>query len=110
MTTSARGIQRFQLGARVPIRDQEVIHLSAPALGWLRLRPLTGGEQDSQTICLSLEDVSSATFQAPDSNSKATQDGARLLSEALRLSLRRGAGPFRSAAHIAIEPRASQLV
>jgi hypothetical protein len=44
------------------------------------------------------------------SKSKATQDGARLLSEALRLSLRRGAGPFRSAAHIAIEPRAYQLV
>ena len=40
----------------------------------------------------------------------ATQDGARLLSEALRLSLRRGAGPFRSAARVAFEPRAYQLV
>ena len=40
----------------------------------------------------------------------ATQDGARLLSEALRLSLRRGAGPFRSAARVGFEPRAYQLV
>ncbi len=40
----------------------------------------------------------------------ATQDGARLLSEALRLSLRRGAGPFRSAARLGFEPRAYQLV
>ena len=35
---------------------------------------------------------------------------ARLLSEALRLSLRRGAGPFRSAARVGFEPRAYQLV
>ena len=110
MTTSATADPRFQPGSLVRTRDREWITLSAPTQGWLRLRPLTGGEQDSQTICLSLEEVSSATFQAPDSNSKATQDGARLLSEALRLSLRRGAGPFRSAAHIAIEPRAYQLV
>ena len=40
----------------------------------------------------------------------ATQEGARLLSDALRLSLRRGAGPFRSAARLGFEPRAYQLV
>lgn len=45
---------------------------------------------------------------APDQIS--TQDGARLLSEALRISLRRGAGPFRSAARLGFEPRAYQLV
>ena len=33
-----------------------------------------------------------------------------MLSDALRLSLRRGAGPFRSAARVAFEPRAYQLV
>jgi superfamily II DNA or RNA helicase len=46
----------------------------------------------------------------PTAGETATQDGARLLSEALRLSLRRGAGPFRSAARLAFEPRAYQLV
>jgi superfamily II DNA or RNA helicase len=40
----------------------------------------------------------------------ATQDGAQILSDALRLSLRRGAGPFRSAARLGFEPRAYQLV
>src|SRR6202020_474321 len=40
----------------------------------------------------------------------ATQNAALLLSEALRLSLRRGAGPFRSAARLGFEPRAYQLV
>ncbi|MGO9062087.1 MAG: helicase-related protein [Candidatus Binataceae bacterium] len=46
----------------------------------------------------------------PDIAQSATQDGARLLSESLRLSLRRGAGPFRSAARLGFEPRAYQLV
>lgn len=41
---------------------------------------------------------------------RATQDAALLLGEALRLSLRRGAGPFRSAARVAFDPRAYQLV
>ncbi len=40
----------------------------------------------------------------------ATQDGARLLSDALHLSMRRGAGPFRSAGRLSFEPRAYQLV
>ena len=75
MTTSATADPRFQPGSLVRTRDREWITLSAPALGWLRLRPLTGGEQDSQTICLSLEEVSSATFQAPDSNSKSDATG-----------------------------------
>ena len=38
------------------------------------------------------------------------QDAALLLRDALLLSLRRGAGPFRSFGQIAVEPRAYQLV
>ena len=38
------------------------------------------------------------------------QDSALLLRDALLLSLRRGAGPFRSFGQIAVEPRAYQLV
>jgi SNF2 family DNA or RNA helicase len=54
--------------------------------------------------------VEPASFGLPPLDPPATQDGARLLSDAFRLALRRGAGPFRSAARIAIEPRAYQLV
>ena len=46
----------------------------------------------------------------PDAKVLATQDAARILADALRLSLRRGAGPFRSAARLGFEPRAYQLV
>ena len=51
-----------------------------------------------------------ASFALPELHQLATQDAARLLSEALRLSLRRGAGPFRSSARLGFEPRAYQLV
>ena len=37
------------------------------------------------------------------------REAAQLLRDALRLSLRRGAGPFRSAGRINFEPRAYQL-
>src|SRR5690606_32570294 len=54
--------------------------------------------------------MQSAHFVAPTADNRDTQDAARLLADALRLSLRRGAGPFRSAAHLGVEPRAYQLV
>jgi ERCC4-related helicase len=100
----------FQPGDLVHARGREWITLPHPAPGWLTLRPLTGGEQDSQTLCLALEQVRSATFAPPMENSSGSQDSAQLLADALRLSLRRGAGPFRSAARVAFEPRAYQLV
>ena len=100
----------FQPGDLVHVRGREWVTVSLAAPGWLALRPLTGGEQDMQTICTALEQVRHATFQTPPVHSIASQDSARLLSEALRLSLRRGAGPFRSAARVSFEPRAYQLV
>lgn len=54
--------------------------------------------------------VRPARFDTPKLEQLDTQDAARLLSDGLRLSLRRGAGPFRSAAHLGVEPRAYQLV
>jgi len=62
---------------------------------------------------LEREPIRPAQFDVPevsDGVAYATRDGALLLSEALRLSLRRGAGPFRSAARVGFEPRAYQLV
>jgi hypothetical protein len=76
------------------------------------MRPLSGSEDDVQIIApgLELEPVLPARFSPPKSSVADTQDSARLLSDALRLSLRRGAGPFRCAAHLGVEPRAYQLV
>jgi superfamily II DNA or RNA helicase len=78
----------------------------------LRVRPVSGSEEDQTFIHLDLEaiPVADASFPKPDPSQKAGHDAALLLRDALVLSLRRGAGPFRSFGQIAIEPRAYQLV
>lgn len=102
----------FTPGDLVYARGREWVALPSPEDETLHLRPLSGVEADVQVIhpALEREPVRPARFALPKENEIATQDGARLLSEALRLSLRRGAGPFRSAARLAFEPRAYQLV
>lgn len=77
----------------------------------LALRPLTGSEAEIEAILpeLEAEPVSYASFDAPNTERTGGRDAAQLLRDALRLSLRRGAGPFRSAGRINFEPRAYQL-
>jgi superfamily II DNA or RNA helicase len=102
----------FAPGDLVYARGREWVALPSPDDDTLRLRPLSGAETNVQVIypALEREPVRPARFALPAANQTATQEGARLLLEALRLSLRRGAGPFRSAARLAFEPRAYQLV
>src|SRR5262249_25410076 len=93
-------------------RGREWVILPSPGDDVLCLRPLSGTEEDVQLLdpALEREPVRPAHFGIPDIAEGATQDAARLLSDALRLSLRRGAGPFRSAARVASDPRAYRLV
>lgn len=102
----------FQTGDLVRARGREWIVLARPGDGLLRVRPLSGSEEDAIDILPSLESEppAAASFGLPTTDQLDTQDAARLLADALRLSLRRGAGPFRSAAHLGVEPRAYQLV
>jgi superfamily II DNA or RNA helicase len=78
----------------------------------LRVRPVTGSEEDQTVIHLGLETepVTDAAFPPPGIDQQGSQDAALLLRDALLLSLRRGAGPFRSFGQISVEPRAYQLV
>lgn len=103
---------RYAPGDLVEARGREWVVLPSPDEGILNVRPLLGSEEDTQRLILALEraPVKPATFALPEADRNDTQDGARLLADALRLSLRRGAGPFRSAAHLGVEPRAYQLV
>lgn len=99
-------------GDLVQARGREWVLLPSEDGDVLRLRPLSGAESDVQVIdpALEREPVGSATFEMPTGERPATQDAASLLRDALRLSLRRGAGPFRSSARLGFEPRAYQLV
>src|SRR4051794_29541602 len=102
----------FSPGDLVYARGREWVALPSPNEEMLCLRPLSGSEADVQFLHpeLEREPVRHTRFEMPDPKHLATQDAARLLSQALHLSLRRGAGPFRSAARVAFEPRAYQLV
>ena len=79
---------------------------------WLRLRPLGGAEDETIALIpeLELAPVEHATFDLPDPVFAGNHAAAVLLRDALRLTLRAGAGPFRSFGNIAVEPRGYQLV
>ncbi|MEY9148672.1 superfamily II DNA or RNA helicase [Bradyrhizobium elkanii] len=102
----------FAPGDLVRARGREWVALPSPRDGILALRPLTGSESDTVLLNPELEivRVESARFDLPRDASTTVQAKAALLADAMRLALRRGAGPFRSAAQLAFEPRTYQLV
>lgn len=104
----------FTPGTIVAARDREWIVQTPDAdtpETVLRLRPLTGTAADDFLLDTSLEqEVTPASFPPPDSEKAGTFSQALLLRDALRLSLRAGAGPLRSFGNLAFAPRAYQLV
>lgn len=102
----------FGPGELVRARGREWVVLPGSGEDVLNLRPIAGSEKDIQVVSRSLEidGVESATFQFPDPGRVGPQDEALLLRDAFQMSLRRGAGPFRSAGRIGFNPRSYQLV
>lgn len=102
----------YSPGALVRARGREWIVMPGSEGVLLRLRPLTGSEQDVTTLdaTLEVESVAPASFPPPTLLQRASQESGLLLRDALLMSLRRGAGPFRSFGHLAFEPRTYQLV
>ena len=102
----------FSPGSLISARGREWIVLSGSDAQILHVRPVTGSEEDQTRIHLGLEaePVREARFPLPVASQRASHDAALLLRDALLLSLRRGAGPFRSFGQISVEPRAYQLV
>ncbi len=101
-------------GSLISARGREwIVQPSEPDLpeGTLRLRPLSGTADDEFLLDPNLEpDVRSASFPPPDPEQAGTYVQALHLRNALRLSLRTGAGPFRCFGNLAFSPRAYQLV
>lgn len=100
----------FSPGDLVWARNREWVLLEE-AEGCLKLRPFSGSESDVETIVpeLEIEEVRPAQFDPPEPDHTGNQIAAVLLRDALKLSLRRGAGPFRSTGWINFEPRAYQI-
>ena len=103
---------RLMPGDLVSARGREWVVLPSGDHPRLRLRPLSGSEADVQVLDPSLEPdgVVTAQLSWPEPRAPGSSSAAQLLADALLLSLRRGAGPFRCAAKLGFQPRAYQLV
>ncbi len=112
MTTSTAETSTFAPGGLVRARGRDWIVQPASDAHALRLRPLGGSDTDTTVIIpgLEAEPPAPASFPPPDPALRGAHTAALLLRDALQLKLRAGAGPFRSFANIAVEPRAYQLV
>ncbi|MCY4088147.1 MAG: helicase-related protein [Actinomycetia bacterium] len=100
----------FDIGALVRARGREWVVLPESEDDLLVLRPLGGTDDEITGILTSLETVVPASFELPDPSDVGDHRSCRLLRDALRLSFRSSAGPFRSFGRIAVEPRPYQLV
>jgi superfamily II DNA or RNA helicase len=101
----------FEVGTLVSARGRDWVVLpQSKAPGFLVLRPLGGGDDEVAGVFPALEQVRPSTFEAPDPNDAGPASSAGLLRTALRIGFRASAGPFRSLARLAVEPRAYQLV
>lgn len=101
---------RFAVGSLVKARGREWVVLPESDEQMLVLRPLGGTEDEVTGIYVPLERVEAAHFDLPDPTQPGDYRSCRLLRDAVRLGFRSSAGPFRSFARIAVEPRPYQLV
>src|SRR5439155_6998272 len=100
----------FATGSLVKARGREWVVLPGSEVDFLLLRPLGGSEDEVAGVLTELEPVEPAHFSLPDPTQAGDHRSSRLLRDALRLSFRSSAGPFRSFGEIAVEPRPYQLV
>ncbi|MFC8074639.1 helicase-related protein [Streptomyces sp. NPDC057307] len=100
----------YSAGSLVAARSREWVVLPESKPDLLVLRPLGGSDDDIAAVFPAFEKVKAAEFAAPEPSDLGDQRAAGLLRTALRIGFRSGAGPFRSLAGIAVEPRAYQLV
>jgi superfamily II DNA or RNA helicase len=100
----------FSVGSLVRARGREWVVLPSQDEEMLVVRPLGGTDDEITGIYLPLEPIESAQFALPDPERSGDYRSGSLLREAVRLGFRSSVGPFRSFAHIAVEPRPYQLV
>ena len=108
----------FTVGSLVRARGREWVVLPDSEPDLLVLRPLGGTEDEIAGIYVGpgpggapFERVDSASFPLPDPAADLGNHlSGSLLRDAVRLGFRSAAGPFRSLARIAVEPRPYQFV
>src|SRR6516225_12087811 len=103
---------RYRPRTIVRAHGREWIVLPQRESGVLRLRPLTTAQGEEVGLFLPLEGgrVWLARFADPEPTAGGDATGIMTLFDAARLSLRSGAGPFRSLGRISVVPRPYQFV
>ncbi|MEH1996692.1 helicase-related protein [Nostoc sp.] len=102
-------------GSIVSCRNRQWVVLPAENQDVIRLRPLSGNEEEIAGIYqklqeLGIETLQPATFPLPNAISIKDHTAAILLMDAARHLLRSGAGPFRCLGRLSLRPRPYQLV
>lgn len=104
----------YKPGTLVRVRNRDWVVQPSNNEALLRLKPLGGLEEEITGIYLPLhipEDrPESISFPLPDVENIGDITSAKVLFNAVRLSFRSGAGPFRSFGKLSFRPRAYQLV
>ncbi len=103
---------RYDIGAMVHVRQRDWVVLPDSSQDFVLLKPLGGSDLEVTGIYVGEggETLSSAQFGLPNPQHFSGSSSARLLSDAARLAIRSGAGPFRSLGRLGFEPRPYQLV
>jgi hypothetical protein len=102
----------FSPGTLVTARGREWMVLAGSTADTLRVRPISGSEEDQTLIYLPLEPqgVREARFPMPDVKQLGGHDAALLLRDALLLSCAGAPAPSAASARSPSSPRAYQLV
>lgn len=103
---------KYLPGALVHARSRDWVVLPPEEPDVVRLRPVDGSDADAVGIYVPLEPeaLKPSEYQPPDPQLAGDFTGALLLRDAVRLSLRSGAGPFRSMGRLSVIPRPYQFV
>lgn len=105
---------KFKAGSLVSARNRDWVVLPSNDDKLVLLKPLGGSEEETTGIYLPLafadDRIESTNFPHPSVKDLGDIASARLLYNAVRLSFRNGAGPFRSLAKFSFRPRSYQMV
>jgi len=105
---------KFKAGSLVTARNRDWVVLPSNDDKLVLLKPLGGSEEEITGIYLPLafadDRIESTNFPHPCAKDLGDIASARLLYNAVRLSFRNGAGPFRSLAKFSFRPRSYQMV
>ena len=105
-------VPSFASGSLVSARGRTWVVMPSEDQDVLLLRPVDGSEDDAIGIFVPLEPdaVTGATYPPPNPDHAGDFSGSLLLRDAVRLTLRSGAGPFRSVGRLSVVPRPYQYV